>query len=363
MTIQSDISPKHPPKQYELLTSRLGKRIREEMARQNIDQASLAGKIGQSQAAISNIITGKTNVSMKTVFLAMEALEMDPLKELEYCSRDSSHAPARNLDLFSKQLREMTRDFISSPSCKEFNGQLGTFHIYFHSTNSHENKVLHGTLELRPIDGQCLATLDLICNKDAEDADDGHKLYTGAAFISLPQQAVYILLASNKLSELCFLIYPYNRILSARSSLECTMAISVTISAGIDSRLPTAHRIFLSRRKLDEKSIHLIRGQLLLNKSMILISKEAFEEMRTHEHLHSEFLHYIMNHCDKGSYYAIEEIPFKNLTHNGKTSYFHDLCILRSYSSAPKNNKINPQVIAKIYHEIVNKLSDDGSSQ
>ena len=62
---------------YEKLASSLGRQLASRMKLQNVGQSELAERIGQSQSTISNIITGKTDTSIKNIFFAFEELGLE----------------------------------------------------------------------------------------------------------------------------------------------------------------------------------------------------------------------------------------------------------------------------------------------
>lgn len=343
-------------KNYSLLLKQLGIRIQTEIKKQNLDQKTLSSKCNISQPTISNIINGQDNVSFKKYFALMENLEMDPFNEISNCaislSSDSSPFIYNNFQSFVQNASE---NFVYDPDHIVFNGQTGKFHTIFYSTNRNENQFIEGTLHLFSHNNRCLAEMEIIIpNKQNENID--RKFYKGMAVISTLQKAVYILLINDILGEMCFLSYPYNQILRQSSHLECTMAMVVTISSGIDGRLPTAHRMFLSRKELDENSKQLLLGQLLLNKSLIQISLDSFNKICGNKEISSEFIQCFNQHCTHKEYYEIDENHFNALFHDktNKNTYFHDLCTLRSNSTAPKNNKINNGSINNIFHYITN---------
>lgn len=338
--------------EYQKLLKYLGKRIYAEMKRQYMDQAELAVYLGISQSSISNMINGKPSISIKKYLSAMNALKIDLNTELSlfYNNNKSSSLPSYNKPN-SALISDGTQNFVTDPSHAAFNGQMGLFHIIFHSTNRNEKNCIHGILNLAEYNKQCIAELEIqMPNIDNESED--HKIYTGFAVISLIQSAVYILLSNESIGELCFLVYPYRRIMRKGFSLQGTMALAVTVSSGIDSRCPTVHRLFLCRNKLKpQEEIHIL-SQLLLNKREILISKSEYDILYKSGQLSKEFIQCFEQNCEEELYYRIEDSQFKSIIRKNKEIFF-DLCRLRGHSTAPKNNKINEGVINSIFRYIL----------
>lgn len=341
---------------YEYLTKNLGKRINYEMHNRGWDQKTLAKNSNQSQSTISNIISGKTTVSMKTIFEVMEILEMDPLSELAMCGKSTTGSSVVQADSLRHLLHSISPNLICDPDNIAFRGQMGHYYIYFHSTNRHNPQCLRGDLTLYNEHQICKVRLQIDTRSSSDEtADKDSKIYNGIASISPIQQAVYVILVNESIGEMSFLAFPYHQILTKERQIECTMAMALTVSSGIDSRLPTAHRMFLSRKLLDSKSEALILAQLLMNKSLIRISEEQFHKMLTEKTMDPYFLDYFQKHMTMKTYREIDEDTFKQLIRNNP-DFFDDLCTLREYSTAPKNNKINQSVISYIYHWVIEKL-------
>lgn len=342
---------------YEYLMKGLGKRIYSEMHRLGLDQKELALQSRQSQATISNIISGKTSVSMKTVFEVMQVLNLDPLVELEYCSRRTEQSEVSLQNPITNLLTSNSQQLIYDPNHIAFHGQLGHYYTYFHSTNPNSSRLIRGDLTMYEEQQLCRVKMQINAGDTSSPADKEIKIYTGYAFISLIQKAVYVLLTNEFIGEMSFLIFPYQQILTKGRRIECTMAMALTVSSGVDSRLPTAHRIFLSRKLLDSDSEKLIMAQLLMNKSMIRISESQYREMLLKEHMNRDFINYFQHHMSKTTYYEIDEDIFKQFIRKIPETY-QDICMLREYSTAPKNMKISENAISRIFHRIIKTQYD-----
>lgn len=332
--------------EYTFLVEKLGKRIEREMEYRGIDQKKLANLSKLSQATISNIISGKTVVSIKKIFQILECLELDPLKEVANCLSDF-HDKRESLENSILRL-EQTSKFICNCQNQAFHGYLGRYNMYFVSTNPYENKCIHGDIRIFESRKVCQVELRL----ETEKEGGNFKIYRGYMLISELQQAVYIILFSEELGEINFLSFPYKPILTHKRRLECTMALAVTVSSGISTRVPTAHRVFLSRNEISAEKEELIRGQLLMNKSLIRISKKKFEELKKSGAIAVEFIDEFLKFKTEEEYYEIEEKSFKQLMRKD-SKYYKDICMLRDASIAAKNNKINIGTIADIFHNIL----------
>lgn len=336
---------------YHELLKYLGTRIKTEMKNQNLEQGDIAKNINISQGSVSNIINGKDSVSIKKYLEAMTFLKIDFSTELSLFSHTTNVVTLTDKNYFFDIIPENSENFYCDPKNSVFNGQMGWFNVLFHSTNRNEDACIHGSLHLFSHKNRCMAELE-IKTTDTEDTHDNSKIYTGFVVISLVQNAIYVLLARETIGEICFLVYPYQRIMREKFYLQGTMALAVTVSSGIDSRRPTVHRLFLSRKTLDKMEEQYILSQLLLNKAELLISKDKFNELCNTNSLSSEFINCFEKHSIKEIYYRIDDDHFKDLIRQNKSA-FYDLCSLRAHSTSPKNNKINDKIISNIFHYIL----------
>ena len=329
---------------YEEMVIRLGRQLASRMMLQNIGQKELAKRIGQSQATVSNLINGKTDSSMKNLFLAFEALGSNPLEEIRHA--------VTNLAKTVQAETALGGTLINNPDDPVFIGQKGTFFIYFCATDKYEKQIVRGLLNIVEESGSCTAELRIGNNVSSDSGFEfsaKDKIYKGDVYISPLQKAVFINLKSEKLGEMCQIVCPLLNIQDEDRKLKCNMGVATTISAGANNRMPTAHRIFMVRNKLTMEEEREIQGQLLLNKDRIHISEERFKEMCNKEHPGKEFIKCFEKHRTMQEYYEIDEGSFKRILEQDPTG-FRDVCMLRLYSDAPRNNKISSKVIGSIFH-------------
>src|SRR5699024_7379219 len=108
--------------------------------------------------------------------------------------------------------------------------------------------------------------------------------------------AIYCSVMSKEIGEICYLIFSYIPILYEK--LECRIGAVLTSSAG-ENRLPTMQRILISRRELTDETLYFLEGQLLLNASEILLSKNAFNAMLKDEEFPEAFKDYFCTSEDR----------------------------------------------------------------
>lgn len=227
----------------------------------------------------------------------------------------------------------------------EFKGYAGLYHTYFFPTISAEEGLLHGWLTFEPSSSgeYCAAHFKLNTGKKnigQKNGDDTtiYKLYEGELVISVRMNACYCYLTNHDIGEICFLIFHHMYL--NNEELSCRLATAATVSAG-DNRRPTMHRILLSRRELSKEELSVVKSQLLMNTTDILISARCYDELCTQELLPMEMRppSPFVNMLPKEEYYSISEAHIRAL-HISREEKVKALCALRGKSTSPKYNKI-----------------------
>ena len=225
----------------------------------------------------------------------------------------------------------------------EFNGYLGEYITYFYPTISSEEGLLRGELAFQrsAAGNYCCAHYELDTGKRDGNGQPIIKTYEGELIISIRMNACYCCLYNKAIGEICFLAFHHMYL--NNEELCCRLATAVTVSAG-DNRRPTLHRILLVRKDrgdLSEEELSVIKPQLLLNSSDILISTRCYDALCREGRLPEEmrdaecFIHIL----PKEEYYSISEAHIRAL-HISREEKAKALCALRSRSAAPKYNKI-----------------------
>ena len=236
----------------------------------------------------------------------------------------------------------------------EFKGYLGKFYTYFFSTISAEEELLQGEVDFdrSPSGEYCAASYQLNTNKKDSRNETIYKHYEGELIISVRMHACYCFLCNNEIGEICFLVFHHMYL--NNEELLCRLATAVTVSAG-DNRRPTMHRVLLSRRKLEKEELSVIRSQLLLNTTDILISTRCYDELCETDALPAEMQDSdgFIRILPKETYYSISEAHIRAL-HIPREEKVKALCALRGKSFSPKYNKIGSKcdelIFEYLYH-------------
>ncbi|MCD8221099.1 MAG: helix-turn-helix transcriptional regulator [Clostridiales bacterium] len=334
-------------------------KIKRVMEKSNISQGMLASKSGLSQSTVSKFLAGDTRVSLIHVAKICKALEIDPGEILSF--REPMKTSEESMNIWGDDKETM---LIRRPSHPAYRGYLREFNVYFNSTISSEDKILQGKLIFQASENGkcCVAKLMLDTGKRKGDGTPVEKKYEGEMLISLSMSACYCILQEKNIGEICF--FSFSHIFLFNEDLGCRLACATTVSSGGNKR-PTMHRLLLSRQELDVDNVNgddfrMVRGQLMLNSSDILIEageyrklKEAEEELPDREGVH-ELLDDFEQCCDSLEVYRIEESKLRkaSCTMEDKVKV---ISLLRSSSLNNKYNKISTKADEYMYSYLENK--------
>lgn len=302
-----------------------------------------------SQSTISNILQGKTKMSIISLLRVCQGLGVtigDVLPKEE--RGDSVESPIKNKE--SEELLE-----------KAYRGYLGEFHVYFFPTISGEHGLLHGVLNLQKKDDSDhgKARMVLYTNKKVKKDGDFIEVtreYRGDFRISLPMRSGYCTLKCEHTDESCFFVFHHFHIFD--NLLKCKIAAAATTSAGSNKR-PTIHRMFICRKEIEnEADLKCIQGQLKLNESEILIKKSAYDNMIKAEEISPEFIKLFEALSREERYYTVSEASLINSEVNSG-EFSRDISVLRDYSAAPKYNKVSMKSDEFIYQYYMKYIDKD----
>ena len=334
-------------------------RIKKILERRGISQGTLAAKSGLGQSTVSKFLAGDTRVSLIHIAKICRALEIDPGEILSLVSAGERKESGNEI------LETWENDMlICDPSHPAFKGYMRDFEVFFNSTISSENKILHGKLSFQSSGNgrYCSAKLVLNTGKKTIDGTPIQKKYRGKMIISLSMSACYCVLTEMEIGEICFIVF--NHMFLFNEELACRMACVATVSSGGNKR-PTMHRLLLSRKELDMENpesddYKFVKGQLLLNTSDILIEKSSYEKMKKEEADFTErseirdLLDEFERYWERLDVYRIDEAKLRNANCEMEEK-IRLISLLRKYSMSERYNKISTKTDEHIYHYLESK--------
>ena len=345
------------------------KRINSLLEQKNLKQADLVTLTNIGQSSLSKLLKGEMRLTLQHIFKISTALGISP-EDLLAFNKDipdalsvPSYIPMTETGLFNEQyLHEEV--FIRDRNHPAFNGIKNTrFHMYLYPTITSESFLLDGTLSFNTENSSfCKAEMTLNTGKVDTEGKPIKKQYSGELIISLTMGACYCVLTNTEIGEICFLnfkhMYLFNR------DLECRVGTISSSSSG-GNRLPVIQRILISKHPLnvsgrDTSDLEFVQGQLKLNNSKMLISKNdltaLLDRYRNNATL-LEFFEKFKETTIPEEYYLLDEANMKNvpITSDVKTE---GLGILRNMSSALRYNKVSTKTDEFVFDYICNKTSE-----
>lgn len=164
---------------------------------------------------------------------------------------------------------------IVNPNNEEIKKYKGKYYCYFKSTDSQVNDIVCG--EMRIGDNSEASNICSVEMTIMSKEKLALKKYKGQFIINMHYRAWYCILFGIKYEEVCFLMASHgNQTLSQNAY---NTALALTTSAGMN-KLPTVHRMLLTRKELDDVTLDIIKAQLKLNSDYISISESKLNELQ-----------------------------------------------------------------------------------
>ena len=277
---------------FDLETVRL--RLNAAFDKAGLSQADLLRKIKQnghsfSQSSLSKLLKDGVGLTkIDNILVIAQALNID----LNSLLSPESFVDVRLNDApsFSATKVQEHSNLIRRADDSNVIPYLTTYHVYFFPTISDEHKILSGELTFSPSSdmSQCIATMVLKTGKKSRDGHSNEKKYSGRMVVSKILNTVYCTLESDVLGEVSHISFR-TRYFTSDKLYDCGLALAMTVCAG-DTRLPTVHRLILSRKEIPNDCLEQIQGQLNLNSSNILISEENLKMLVNTKQLNSSIV-------------------------------------------------------------------------
>lgn len=342
----------------------IGKRLSMAMESLHYSQQQILLKCSEqgyaiSQSALSKMLSG-ANIQTLQVVQVCKVLGLN-LSEVFSLDRDAEIHVRERQGIQSDQIVTDARNNV-------FRGYKGTYAIYFYTTKN-EDYIHHGIFKLveDPVTHQCMADFRFKTGEKDENEKDIEKHYSGPVYYSLSMQTIYCEIYSEEIGEKSYLLFHYDFL--AYQNLECRLVTAITVSSGV-KRLPTMHKLLLTRNTLTSDDLDFLCGQLKLNNSEILMSENAYREFLRDPKLPEKFFEYFgekETHAE-GFLSSVAKIPYisfnESLISDSFLSPFDKvkiICLLRKYSSAPRYNKISGKAEEIVYNYLQFQKESDVS--
>ena len=245
--------------------------IEELIRKKGIKQSQLIRKCGEigmpiTQPELSKLYNKTKKISLYELTAISKALDISvDFFMSDFVSRQDDLLDSRG----SKKL-------LSKADNDIFSAYLGQYYIYYNVTVEQKSKVQRGRMTISQENEYCKVEL-LIYTGTYRNKKEVVKKYEGRMLITIPLSGAYIVLRNDLIGELCFMTMRYQTFTTRQ--LECRLALCLTIGAGAN-KLPTVHRMLISRKALDKNQVEDIQPYLDLYGNVIHIEKNKARELR-----------------------------------------------------------------------------------
>lgn len=344
----------------------ISERIKYALSKMNYNQTDLLRACKEhgfniNQSSISKILNSTSGLSITNIVAISKALDLDLNEVLSTDKNITITLPEK------PKKSDINPSFITRADSNAFKPYLGDYYCYFYPTKSSESKLIQGKMSfVKSIDSsECQVNISFKTGKKNEKNEKIFKTYSGSACISKNMNAIYcsVMNTDTEIGEICYLIFSYIPILYEK--LECRLGAVLTSSAG-DNRLPTMHRILISRNKLTDQILYYLEGQLLLNESEILLSQNALNAMLKDDNLPDTFKDYFGNPEIHNGFSNVLTFPcyylYESMIRDSfmkQEDILKSICVLRKYSTAPRYNKIGGKADEIVYKLLTEVFSSD----
>ena len=264
----------------------IGKRLSKAMELLHYNQQQILLKCSEqgfeiSQSALSKMLSGTSIQTLQLVQVCkILGLNLSGVLSLDVDTET-------NWKILQKP---QSGQVITDARHKAFRGYRGEYSVYFYTTKN-EDSIHQGyfTLTEDPATHQCIADFRFKTGEKNENGEDIEKHYTGPVYYSISMQTIYCEVYSEEIGEKGYFLFHYDFL--AYQNLESRLVTALTVSSGI-KRLPTMHKLLLTKKPLSPDELDYLCGQLKLNSSEILISENAYREFLRDPKLPPKFFDY-----------------------------------------------------------------------
>lgn len=232
-----------------------------------------------------------------------------------------------------RKLHVVGHSFITDPYNEAFEGYLGSYHTIFCSTSPFENnRVLRGKITFNPSERGdiCEALFRLNTGEKDLKGNPIMKCYQGQLIISSRMGVAYCVLSNEKIGELNMIEFRHRSFLVKQA--ECRLGLVLTVAAG-ETKKPVCHKMFLSRMRLPEESLHKFVPFLkqeseevyIRKKELLMLEQDEYPELKLED---------LLNRCDSDEYIMVDEKTLRKGRRLSRVEVAELLSVLKEISSS-----------------------------
>lgn len=331
------------------------------MEEQSIKQLELSAKTNISQSSLSKLLKGEMRLTLQHIYKISQALNLLPEELLPFRDSNTSSELSTKAS-YSGIINEKdinSQMLIRNSKHSAFNAYRNTtFYLYLYSNTDINPLLLEGKIKFDTKNYSfCKVDMEIDSGKNSTDGKPIFKHYSGELIVSLTMGTCYCILTSLDMGEICFLNFRHTFLYNG--PMECRVGTMSTTSSG-ENHLPVIQRIIISKTQLnisetDSTDLEFIQGQLRLNDSKIIISRnellDLYDMYIDDEDLRPFFGELFDIGSNSKEFTIIDESFFQDISVSTKVKSLA-LSILRNHSLASKYNKISSKADELVYEYI-----------
>ena len=234
--------------------------------------------------------------------------------------------------------------FVMTNENREFDKYNGLYYCYFYPTVSGEERLICGTvcIKICSYTHKCDVIFEIDTHTKTSDGKSKYiKKYSGSLMLSKKKDVCYAIVSNEELGECNLLMFRH--VVPSNKAYIGGMAAVLTISAG-GTNVPTFHRMLISRKKIAENDMKLIKGYLYLNWSRLMIDLDKLDEILTELDISQEIkrkIHdnsVVMNVCEISERYlrSLQKKDIYPYTHTELSARIRERSISLKYNKISK---------------------------
>ena len=315
----------------------ISQRILDVMKQQDIKQHELVSKLQVSgylvnQSDVSKIMSYKGVKSIQTYNLVAiaDVLRIDLNTLLAFDGDVKTDYGLYNVD---------DEHFVVDPKSKEISPYLNAYEVWFFTTKEDDRKLHKGELIFEPSEDGSVTNARMFLKTGEADGRGREvvKHYRGRLIVSPNLGIAYCYLINHEIGEISFLAF--NHFTPNYEKVTSRIALALTSSAGALRRV-TAHRMFLTTKRLDADDIDEIKGQFYMNDKDILIKEDDFAKLMEEAKKEDKMAQAFQRTAEQGIYYRLTDAVLKDKFPGDYDMFIKAVHLLRKYSPPIKTHKV-----------------------
>lgn len=241
-----------------------------------------------------------------------------------------------------------------------FQGYMGDYFTYFRSTVRYErDKIIKGILSIafKNRGDYCWAGFKLNTGVLNEKKEPIFKYYEGQFIISNTLGTGYIFLVDEIVGEISVMAVRHRPFRT--EPLECRLASVLTVCAG-DERVPTLHRMLLSRERIPDKALNGLLPYLDFGDNKVIVSREDFDSILQMCSISEELGRRLLLYAEEENCVCFDDNILKVIREKSvkQFDFVKFVSELRRHNIVPiRNDRVSASVDSEVY-EVIHAIKE-----